>query len=137
LSPFGARVRRHAIRRRLLISLMTVLTFHPMSFPSEGSSAHTRLFLTVHAIHRISFILIIHHIRTYIHIFIYKSSTQLHFFRSSWQAGCSPIPVSVTLIFSVFVKYCTDSNISALFISRGGNHISAISLIYWTVQYLQ
>jgi hypothetical protein len=32
----------------------------------------------------------------YIHIFIYKSRTQLYFFRSSWQAGCSRILVSVT-----------------------------------------
>jgi hypothetical protein len=49
--------------------------------------------------------LIIHHIHTYIHIFIYMSCSQLHFFQSSWQAGCSwiPVPVTIPLVFLYFV----------------------------------
>jgi hypothetical protein len=68
----------------------------------NDSCSHFTQRLTVHTIHRISFILIIHHIHMYIHIFIYMSYSRLNFFRSSRQAGCSRILVSDTVLITLF-----------------------------------
>ncbi len=67
LSPFGARVRSHAVRRSLFIALMTVAHISPNVFSPQNflSNIHG-LFLTVHAT---SFISFIHHIYTHIFIF--------------------------------------------------------------------
>ncbi len=65
-----------------------------MSFPSESSLAtHKDNFLLYITI---SFILIIHHIYTHVYIFILYVLFSLHFFWSSWQAGCPRILVSNT-----------------------------------------
>ncbi len=83
LSPFGARVRSHAVQRRLLEEVVYILNdrcshFTQRLFPLRVPQ-HTSLLLTVNTIHRISFMLIIYHIHTYIYIFIYMSCSQLHF----------------------------------------------------------
>jgi hypothetical protein len=95
---------------------MTAVHISPNVFSLREFLSTHRLHLTVHTIYRISFILIIHHIHTYIHIFIYMSRTQLHFFRSSWQAGCSRILVSVTVSTSPRQWYfCQPGNRFAVY----------------------
>ncbi len=80
LSPFGgARVRSHAIQRRLFIVLMTAAHISPNVFSlREFLSNIQRLFLTVQAI---SFIPIIHHI--YTHMYIFYFVCLVHIFTSS------------------------------------------------------
>jgi hypothetical protein len=67
LSPFEARVRSHAVRRRLFIVLMTAayISHNVFSLRNFLSNIH-RLLLTVHAT---SFISFIHHIYTHIYTF--------------------------------------------------------------------
>jgi hypothetical protein len=48
LSPFGARVRSHAVRRRLFIFLMTAAHISPNVFSLRKFLSNTWLFLTVH-----------------------------------------------------------------------------------------
>ncbi len=67
LSPFGARVWSHAVRRRLFIVLMTAAHISPNVFSLRNfpSNVH-ELFLMIHAT---SFISSLHHIYTHICIF--------------------------------------------------------------------
>jgi hypothetical protein len=94
---WGARVRSHAVRRRMFIVLMTAAHISPNVFSLRNFLSNIlRLFLTVPAT---SFISIIHHIYTYIYVFyFYMSYSHIHFFGSSWQAGCPRLLVSDTII---------------------------------------
>jgi hypothetical protein len=98
---WGARVRSHAVRRRLFIVLMAAAHISPNVFSLRKFLNNIQgLYLTVQAI---SFILIIHHIYTHIYIFyFYTSCSHVHFFGSSWQAGCPWLLVSDTERSSVF-----------------------------------
>jgi hypothetical protein len=76
---------------------MTAAQISPNVFSlREPLNTQPGLFLTEHTIHRISFILIIHHIHMYIHIFYLHVLYTTSFLLISWQAGCSQILVSVT-----------------------------------------
>jgi hypothetical protein len=91
---FGARMRSHAIQRRLFIVLMTAAYISPNVYSLRNflSNIHG-LFLTIHST---SFISIIHHIHTTIVSFIYMTHSHFHSFGSSWQAGCPRSLVSDT-----------------------------------------
>jgi hypothetical protein len=75
----GARVWSHAVRRRLSIVLMTAAHISPNVFSLRNflSNVHVLFFI----IHSISFILIIHHIRTNNRILLF--TWQIHSFISS------------------------------------------------------
>jgi hypothetical protein len=74
----GARVRSHAIRRRLFIFLMTAAHISPNVFSLRNFLGNIHVLLLI--IHSTSFILIIHHIRTSNYSFI---TWQIHSFTSS------------------------------------------------------
>jgi hypothetical protein len=76
---FGARVRSHAIRRRLFIFLMTAAHILPNVFSLRNflSNIH-RLFLTVHLT---SFISFIHHIYMHFHTFYLHDLFTISFLR--------------------------------------------------------
>jgi hypothetical protein len=83
LFPFGARVRSHAIQRRLFIVLMTAAQISPNVFS-------LRMFLSnvqqlFHIIHNIACTPILHHIHTYIYIFYFIHL--IHIFISSGLLG--------------------------------------------------
>jgi hypothetical protein len=71
---FGARIRSHAVRRRLFTVLMTAASFTS----------------------------IIHHITRTIIYFIYMTHSHFHSFGSSWQAGCLRSFESDTLTLTLF-----------------------------------
>ncbi len=78
----GARVRSHAIWRRLFIVLMTAAHISPNIFSLWNFLCNVHVLFLI--IHSTSFILIIHHIRTSNYIFfIYMTSSLFHFFGSS------------------------------------------------------
>ncbi len=92
---FGARVRSHAVQRRLCIVLMTAAHISPnvFSFQNFLSNIHG-LFLTIHST---SFISIIHHIHTNNYIFYLHDIFTLSFLRI-FMAGWLPLSfVSNTL----------------------------------------
>ncbi len=97
LSPFGARVRSHTVRRRLFIVLMTAAHISPNFFSLRNflSNRH-RLFLTVHV-----FIPFIHHIYVHIYIFYLRVLFTLSLLRI-FMAGWLP------LVPCVRYMYCTD-----------------------------
>jgi hypothetical protein len=76
---FGARIRSHAVRRRLFIVLMTAAHISPNVFSLRNffSNIHG-LFLTVHST---SFTSFIHHIYTHIYIFYLHDLFTLSFLR--------------------------------------------------------
>jgi hypothetical protein len=85
LSPFGARVRSHAVRRRLFIVLMTAAHISPNFFSLRNllSNMH-RLFLMVHVT---SFIPFIHHIHAHIciiYLHVLFTLLLLWFFMAGW-----------------------------------------------------
>ncbi len=91
----GACVQSHAIRRRLFIVLMTAShistnVFSLRMFPSNIK----RLFLTVH--NNIIHTYYTSHSYAYLHLLFYTPYSYLHFFWSSWQAGCPRLLVSDT-----------------------------------------
>ncbi len=92
---WGARVRSHAIQRRLFIVLMTAAHISPNAFSLRKFLSNTqRLFLTVHNIIRTYYT---SHSYAHLHLLFYMSYSQLHFFWSSWQAGFPRLLVSDTV----------------------------------------
>ncbi len=100
--------------------------FTQLLFPPRVPQ-HTSLLLAAYTVYRTSFILIIHHINSYIHIFIYMSCLQFHYFQSSWQVGCSQILVSVTRPIS---KQLKQTELMVWGIKKGWyfNKFSAVSV---------
>jgi hypothetical protein len=76
---FGARVRSHAVRRRLFIVLVTAAHISPNVFSLRNflSNIHVLFFI----IHSSSFILIIHHIQASIYILLLHDKFTLSFLR--------------------------------------------------------
>ena len=100
----GARVRSHAVRRRLFIVLMTAAHISPNVFPSETSSV-TYMNCFWRYIQHHSYLLCITSIRTVIH-FIYMTYSHFHFPRSPWQAGCPRSFVSDTVDYPLSLSLC-------------------------------
>jgi hypothetical protein len=96
---FGARVRSHAVRRRLFIVLMTAAHISPNIFSHETSSA-TYMYCFLRYIQHLSYLLYITFTRTILS-FIYMTHSHFHSFRSSWQAGCPRSLVSDTSITTI------------------------------------
>ncbi len=95
LSPFGASVRSHSILRRLFIVLTTAAHISPNVFSLRMFLSNTwRLFFTVH--NNIIHTYYTSHSYAHLHFLFYMSYLYLHFFWSSWQAGCSRTFVSDT-----------------------------------------
>jgi hypothetical protein len=76
---FGARIRSHAILRRLFIVLMTAAHISPNVFSLRNFLGDIYVLFLI--IHSTSFILIIHHIRTSNYILLF--TWQIHSFISS------------------------------------------------------
>ncbi len=97
----GARVRSHAVQRRLFIVLMTAAHISPNVFSLRNflSNIHV-LFLAYVYCH--SYLLYIT-FKQYLHPFITRQSFY-HFFGSSWQADCSRSLVSDTEVIAWQVK---------------------------------
>ncbi len=93
LSPIGARVRSHAIWRRLFIFLMTATHISPNVFSLRIflSNIHVQL---IHSHH--SYLLYITFIQATI-AFIYITYSCFHFPWYPWQAGCPRSFVSDTI----------------------------------------
>jgi hypothetical protein len=71
------------------------LHFTQSLFPPKLPQQHTRL---ISYSTSTSFMLVIHHI--YLHLLFYMSCSHIHFFGSSWQAGCSRLLVSDTILMA-------------------------------------
>ncbi len=92
-----------AIWRRLFIVLMTAAHIHPTSFPSETFSAtYTNYFLSYkHIIHTYY----TSHLYAHLRLLFYMSCSHIHFFGSSWQAGCPRLLVSDTNTILSLTEY--------------------------------
>jgi hypothetical protein len=98
---WGARDRSHAVQRRLFILLMTAAHISPDVFSLRKFLSNIQeLFLTVQSN-------IIHtsytsHLYVHLHLLFYTSCSHIHFFGSSWQAGCPRLLVSDTLAMDIW-----------------------------------
>ncbi len=122
LSPFGgARVRSHAVRRRMFIVLMTSASFHLTSFPSKCSLAtYSNYFIIIYDNSTHTHTYYASHSYVHLHLLFYTFYSHLCFFWSSWQAGCSRLLVSNTgilhctahlMVFNIFIYIMIDFNI--------------------------
>jgi hypothetical protein len=96
LSPFGAHVWSHAVRGRLFIVLMTAAHISPNFFSLRVFLSNSQqLFLIIHdnSMHT--------YYTSHLHVNLRRlfctSYSYLHFFWSSWQAGCPWLLVSDTI----------------------------------------
>jgi hypothetical protein len=101
----GARVRSHAVQRRLFIFLMTAAHISPNVFSLRNFHSNVHVLLLI--VHSKSFIPIIHDIQASITSFFYLTNSFFHFFVSSLQAGCLRSLVSDThvLLNSVYLSF--------------------------------
>jgi hypothetical protein len=100
LSPLGAPVRSHAVGRRLFKVLMTAAHISPNVFSLWKFLSNIQgLFLTVHS--NISHTYYTSHLYAHLHLLFYTSCSHIHFFGSSWQAGCPRLLVSDTVMILV------------------------------------
>ncbi len=90
----GARVRSHAIRRRLFIVLMTAAHISPNVFSLWNFLGNIHVLFSLY-IHHHSYLVYITFKQAFTS-FYYMIKSLFHFFGSSWQAGCPRSLVSVT-----------------------------------------
>jgi hypothetical protein len=91
----------------LFIVLMTAAHISPNVFSLRKFLSNIqRLFPIVHS--NIIHTYYISHSYAHLHLLFYTSYSKLHFFRSSWQAGCPLLLVSDTIVIHVplFSPFC-------------------------------